>query len=78
MNLRKRKNIDTIINDSKKIRYSNIINWNTMISPSNIRNYMLNDPILDWFKYYNITSINSIPRVINPSNNSGSSSFIIV
>jgi hypothetical protein len=37
------------------------IDWNTMISPSSIRNYLLNDPLLDWFKYYNITSINQIP-----------------
>ena len=38
------------------------IDWNKMISPSKIRNYLLKDPLLDWLQEYNITSINSIPK----------------
>jgi len=34
------------------------INWDIMISPSNIRNYILDDPLLDWLKYYNVTDLN--------------------
>lgn len=39
------------------------IDWNNMISASSIRNYMLDDPLIDWLKYYNITDINSKPRI---------------
>ena len=28
------------------------INWNNMISPSNIRNYMMNNTLIDWISYY--------------------------
>ena len=45
---RKRKHCD--------VKY---INWDIMISPSNIRNYMLDDPLLDWLKYYNVTNLNN-------------------
>jgi len=41
------------------------INWNTMISPSKIRNYLLKDPLLDWLQEYNIISVNSTPNKTN-------------
>ncbi len=55
---RKRKNNNDSIIISKK---SKSIDWNKMISPSSIRNYMLDDPLIDWLKYYNIQDINDIP-----------------
>ena len=44
------------------------LNWDKMISASKVRNYLLNDPILDWFYEYNITNINSIPIKRNKNN----------
>ena len=62
MNLRKRKHEDNTIS----------INWDTMISASTVRNYMLDDPLIDWLKYYNIKTLSCKPRksthVINRSN----------
>ena len=58
---RKRKCQDTI-DKVTKIPKINHINWNIMISPSNIRNYMIDDPLLDWLKYYNVTNINKINK----------------
>ena len=45
------------MNRKRKIQDNNDI-WDIMISPSNIRNYMLDDPLLDWLKYYNVTDLN--------------------
>jgi hypothetical protein len=53
----KRKNDDNIISN----KLAKNIDWNDMVSASSIRNYMLDDPLLDWLKYYNISDINSIP-----------------
>ncbi len=58
---RKRKHNDAIIPDKK----SKMIDWNEMISASSIRNYMLDDPLLDWLKYYNIEELDSIPQKKN-------------
>lgn len=38
------------------------IDWDNMISPSSIRNYLLKDPMIDWCKYYNINTIYDKPN----------------
>lgn len=48
-------------NNLMSIKKQNIVNWNEMISASSVRNYLLNDPLLDWLKYYSINNINDIP-----------------
>lgn len=35
--------------------------WSNMITASSIRNYMLNDPLIDYLKEYNITELNNKP-----------------
>jgi hypothetical protein len=65
---RKRKNDDKNDEMNKKQR---MIDWKEMISPSSIRNYMLDDPLIDWLKYYSIDNINKKPQHnnINYNNN---------
>ncbi len=41
--------------------FSNI-NWKYMISASSVRNYMLNDPLIDYLKEYNITKIEDLNK----------------
>lgn len=71
---RKRKNVTELNNNTKKHKSDDI--WKQMISASSIRNYMLNDPIIDFLKEYNINSLSDKPskkkntRVVNVSNNS--------
>ena len=64
-------------NKSKKRK---IIDWDKMISPSSIRNFLLKEPLLDWFKLYNIRSIDDIPQrrnnVFNRIKNNNDSDFI--
>jgi len=58
---RKRKNSETF-DINKKIKIlGDDINWSEMISASSVRNFFLNDTIIDWLKEYNITSIKDIP-----------------
>jgi hypothetical protein len=46
------------------------INWNTMISPSNIKNYMMNDMLIDWVQYYKKYKI-TIPPYLQARFNDG-------
>ena len=43
---------------------SDDIDWSKMIGASSTRNYMLNDPLIDWLKEFNIKSINDKPSKI--------------
>ncbi len=61
---RKRPNDNNYSENNKK---RHIIDWNDMISASSIRNYLLNDPLLDWLKYYSINNINEVPVQKNPT-----------
>lgn len=54
---RKLNNYDNSLSKSVKKK---CIDWTSMVSASSIRNYMLDDPLIDWLKYYNITNINNI------------------
>ena len=47
---------------TKQIEQLEQIDWTKMIPASSVRNYMLNDPLLDYLKEYKITSIDSIPQ----------------
>jgi predicted RecB family nuclease len=46
--------------EHKKRRISDNI-WSEMVSGSSIRNYMLNDPLIDFLKEYNINSLDDKP-----------------
>lgn len=60
---RKRKRIndnDNLNNENKKKKFN--INWDEMISASRVRNFLLNDPLLDWLQEYNIKDLTSKPE----------------
>ena len=40
--------------------YKNL--WINMVSASKVRNYLLNDPLIDWLSEYNITNIYDVPK----------------
>jgi predicted RecB family nuclease/REP element-mobilizing transposase RayT len=48
----------------KRKKVENNINWEDMISASSVRNYLLNDPLLDYLKEYNIRTIDESPSRI--------------
>lgn len=49
-----------------KTEEANLVDWGNMVAASGIRNYMLNDPLLDFLKEYNINSLTDTPsRVPN-------------
>jgi hypothetical protein len=50
----------------KKIKKNTDDIWNEMVSATSIRNYMLNDPLIDWLKEYRIHDLDDIPS--NTSN----------
>lgn len=72
-NKRKRKfsydNNDDTKNKKKKLS-DDIIDWSSFCSASSTRNFFLNDPLIDWLKEYNITSIRDIPS-LKKGNSSG-------
>jgi hypothetical protein len=49
---------------TKKPRKDNDDFWKDMISASSIRNYMLNDPLIDFLKEYNIHTLEDTPSKI--------------
>ncbi len=54
----------------KKSEESKLIDWGNMVAASTIRNYMLNDPLLDFLKEYNINSLSDTPsRIPNSKSN---------
>lgn len=57
---------------SKSEDYNN--KWLQMVSASKVRNYLLNDPLLDWLNEFNITSIYDNPKD-RISNTAGSVKF---
>jgi hypothetical protein len=48
-------------NKRRKTEPELLIDWSQMVSASSVRNYMLNDPLLDFLKEYNINSLNDVP-----------------
>lgn len=54
----KRKN-DTILTNISKLIKLDFKYYNTATS---IKNYILNDPLIDWLSYYNIRNINDLPN----------------
>lgn len=55
---------------NKRKKLESRIDWKDMIAASSIRNYLLNDPLLDYLKEYNIKSINDVPsRIPNSKTN---------
>lgn len=58
--------IKTKESKKRKINHceSDEIDWSKMIGASSTRNYMLNDPLIDWLKEFNINSINDKPSKI--------------
>ncbi len=69
-------NSNTLKNKKIKSDKENPIDWGNMVAASAIRNYMLNDPLLDFLKEYNINSLTDVPSRIpnsksntNPNNN---------
>lgn len=57
MKLKRLRNYEETIR--KKIN----IDWTDMISGSAVKNYFLNDPLLDWLSYYNIKKLSDKPVV---------------
>ncbi len=73
LNSRKRRNSEDNIKQTKRRKREDPINWREWVSASKLRNFMINDPLLDWLEEYNITSIYDRPdRIGGNSRNSRS------
>jgi hypothetical protein len=46
------------------------IDWSNMVSASKVRNYLLNDTLIDWLNEYNVTSIDSDISKVKPNSKS--------
>lgn len=54
----------------KRNEKDNLVDWGNMVAASSIRNYMLNDPLIDFLKEYNINSLSDVPsRIPNSKSN---------
>ena len=54
----------------KKSEEAKLVDWGNMVAASTIRNYMLNDPLIDFLKEYNINSLSDVPsRIPNSKSN---------
>lgn len=61
----------------RRTQTENVDNWKDMISASSVRNYLLNDPLIDYLKEYNIHSISDKPYRI-PNSKTSVGEFINV
>lgn len=62
---KKRTIKNALLENQNNIKRSKLIDWKTMVSASSIRNYMLNDPCIDYYKEYNIHSTDMKPNKNN-------------
>ena len=69
---RKRSYSEDEIKRNKKYKE---VNWAKMVSASKVRNYLLNDTLIDWLNEYNVTSIDSDISKIKPVSSSSVSMF---
>ena len=61
---------DVVQSKKKKSEEAKLVDWGNMVSASSIRNYMLNDPLIDFLKEYNINSLSDVPsRIPNSKSN---------
>jgi hypothetical protein len=60
---------------AKKIKLDTDVNWGDMIAASTVRNYLLNDPLLDYLKEYNIMAIDNVPYKAAQSKTNINSSY---
>ena len=61
---RKRSYSEEIVTTDKK---SKKIDWSKMVSASRVRNYLLNDTLVDWLNEYNVNSIDSDISKVKPN-----------
>jgi putative phage-type endonuclease len=61
--LKKRKRNETNLTDSTNIQCRELIDWKYWVSATSIRNYMIDDPLLDWLSHYygNLMQPNKMP-----------------
>mgnify|MGYP001220750886 CR=1 FL=1 len=69
---RKRSYSEDEIKKNKKYKE---VDWSKMVSASKVRNYLLNDTLIDWLNEYNVTSIDSDISKIKPVSSSSVSMF---
>jgi hypothetical protein len=62
---KKRTIKNSLLENQNNIKRSKLIDWKEMVSASSIRNYMLNDPCIDYYKEYNIHSVDMKPNKNN-------------
>jgi hypothetical protein len=72
---RKRKRTYSEDYSKKDNKKNKVIDWSKMVSASRVRNYLLNDTLIDWLNEYNITSINQDVRKTIPNSSSSISTY---